>query len=179
MTDDALATDHPDVVYFLSTYVLGDTTLAGEVADFVKVEGVGRAETTLDELDRLLADGAVPEPALDSFARSHSSRYLGSGRATLQRLADELRALRDHASAPGPDSPPAEVVDRLADWLEEQGMLRPDNLPEWSWSDADGAAWVVLPPAGMDVLFVVTPTAIRAIQPALESVDDALRDLGL
>jgi len=177
---DVLDTLYPEVRYLLAAYVLGDGTLAGEVDGYAAVEGRSRAGAALAELQRLLTAATVADDDLDAFARRHSSRYLGTGRATLQQVADAIAAV---LATPAPDiepaGPPASVTDRLATWIEEQGMLRPDDLLLWDWSDAGGAAWIVVPPSGMDVLFVVTPDAIRAIQPALESVPDALRELGL
>ena len=184
---DVLDTRYPEVKYLLAGYVLGDGSLAGEVGEYTKAEGRPRAVAALAELQQLLVDTTLADQDLDTFTRTHSSRYLGSGRATLQRVADEIAAVLATPEAEPAEpaeparraEPTAEVMDRLASWLEEQGMLRPDDLQTWDWSDADGAAWIVMPPSGMDAFIVVTPDTIRAVQPAFESVPDVLRELGL
>jgi hypothetical protein len=95
-------------------------------------------------------------------------------------VADELQAALERLSAePDPPEPSGDVADQLADWIEGQGMTRPADLQDWNWADAGDGRWVVTPPGTGGVIFVVTPTAIRAIQPAYESVPEALRELGI
>lgn len=177
---DTLTARCPEVVYLLSAYVLGDTTLAAELDDYTKVEGLERGADALGELQALLADTTVADADLDAFALAHSSRYLGTGRATLQRVADELQAALERLAAePDPAEPSDDVADQLAGWIEGQGMIRPADLQNWEWADAGDGRWVVTPPGTGGVIFVVTPTTIRAIQPAYESVPEALRELGI
>jgi hypothetical protein len=85
----------------------------------------------------------------------------------------------DRTDRPGAAAPPPEVQARLGAWLEEQGMLPPDDYSGWAVSDAGQGSWVLTPPGMAGVIFAVTLTTIRAIQPAFESVPDALRELGI
>jgi hypothetical protein len=203
MTDD-LDQRYPEVVYLLNAYVLGGPSLAGEMGDYTRAEGRQRAEAGLAALRRLVGDPA-PDATLDAFARAHSSRYAGSGRDTLRRVADELAAalaagtgngtLADGPAAPASDyatamaagadhltadaQAPAEVRERLTAWLVANDLIPPADYGGWDMADAGGGSWVLTPPGLGGVLFAVTPTTIRAIHPAQESVADALAELGL
>jgi hypothetical protein len=75
--------------------------------------------------------------------------------------------------------PPPEVFQRLEAYLEGQGMIPPDSYADWTISNAGGGSWVLTPPGMSGVLFAITPETIRPIQPARESIPEALREVGI
>jgi hypothetical protein len=173
---DALAARFPEVVYLLSAYVIGTGTLPDELSGYAATETAGRALRVLGDIDELLCDATVTDEQLDAFARAHSSRWYGSGRATLEHVGEALtRALEAGAGL----RPPRHVLDRLAAWLRKQDVIPPDDLTGWTVVDAGGDRWVLTPPGFAGVILVVTPSTVRAIRPAVESVPDALRELGI
>jgi hypothetical protein len=196
MTDD-LRTRCPDLTYLLGAYVLGDGTLADEVGTFTAGEGVERADRTAGQAQQLLDDPSVTDGQLDAYVLAHSSRYLGSGRATLTQVVEALRAAVASPPAPaapgaagpaapvpgaapaGPTTLPVEVHERLAAWLVDAGLIPPRDYVGWDIADAGDGRWVLTPPGYSGVIFAVTPEVIRPIRPAFESVPQALAELGI
>jgi hypothetical protein len=59
-------------------------------------------------------------------------------------------------------------------------MRPPAGYDGWQRVRAAPDAWVVAPPPGTpDALFVVTPTVVRRVHPAVESVPQVLAELGI
>jgi hypothetical protein len=95
----------------------------------------------------------------------------------LMRVLEVRASLRPVEDAPA--SPPRHVRDRLDAWLRQQDMIPPEDFTGWAVVDAGEDRWVLTPPGFAGVILVVTPHTVRAIRPAVESVPDALRELGL
>jgi hypothetical protein len=180
---DTLATRFSEVAYLLSAYVLGDNSLPEEINQYAANETTERALGVLDDLNEVLSDTTVTDDQLDAFVRTHAMRWYGSGRATLEHVGEALmRIMETRAALPpadDPTSPPRQVLDRLAAWLRKRGMIPPDDFTDWAVVDAGEGRWVLTPPGLAGVILVVTPSTIRAIRPAVESVPDALRELGI
>jgi hypothetical protein len=180
---DTLTDRFTEVVYLLGCYVIGDGTLRDEMHAYVAGETAERAVGVLGDIEELLSDGTVRDEQLDAFVRAHASRWNGSGRATLERVGEALmRVLETKAGfrpADADTSPPPDVRDRLAAWLREMDLIPPEDFTGWTVADAGEDRWVLTPPGMAGVILVVTPSTIRAIRPAFESVPDALRELGI
>jgi hypothetical protein len=173
---DVLAARFPEIVYLLSAYVLGDSTLPEEMNEYAVTEATGRAPRVLGDLNELLSDATVTDEQLDAFVRTLSMRWYGSGRATLEHVGEALmRVMETRAGL----RPPRHVLDRLAAWLRKQDMIPPGDLTDWTVVDAGEDRWVLTPPGLAGVILVVTPSTIGFIRPAFESVPDALRKLGI
>jgi hypothetical protein len=98
-----LAQRHPDVRQFLATILLGGGTFDDELAGYV--EGVSSPDvvrSTIAGLRELLARPDVGDDDLDEFVLDNAQRYVGSGRGTLEHIADRLQHLLDHPPPPHP-----------------------------------------------------------------------------
>lgn len=118
----------------------------------------------------------IPDPAPDVPAD-------GTGRAGRPMPAESAvpadpAGPGDPDPAEGPDGGvPAGVAGRLRAFLVEQGMTSPGSFADWATSPIGGDWWLLTPPGSGDVLFAVTPDAVRPILPARESIEAALADL--
>jgi hypothetical protein len=95
---------YPRVRHFMATILLGDGTLDEELTGYVRwVSGKDVVRSTIAEIRALLASQDVTDDAIDTFVLDNAHRFVaGSGRRTLQHVADRLQQLLDDPPAPHP-----------------------------------------------------------------------------
>lgn len=111
-----LAHRYPAVHHFMTTVLLGDGTLEDELVDYVK--GVSRPEVArslVADVRTLLAEADVSDDDLDTFVLDNAFRFVGgSGRRTLEHVAERLQHLLEH---PPPAHPLTDRAPTLAAFL--------------------------------------------------------------
>jgi hypothetical protein len=184
---DTLTPRFPRVAQLLATHVRGEAGLPDEVGRYADTEATEQVLDLLDDIDGLLSDTTVAEAALDDFTRAHTGVWFGSGRSTLEHVGEALmRTMEARAGLRSADdldpttvAPPDEIRHRLAAWLEAEGLIPPEDFDGWDVADAGEGRWVLIPPGFSGMILVVTPDTVRAIRPAVESVPEALAELGI
>jgi hypothetical protein len=139
---NALTARFPEIVYLLRTYLDDAGTLSDEMDQYAAAENVERALQVVLHIHELLSDTSVIDDQLDAFIRTHSAPWYGSGRATLEHVGEALlRVMETQASL----RPPRHMLERLAAWSREQGLIPPDDLTDWTIVDAGQDRWGAYP----------------------------------
>jgi hypothetical protein len=95
---------YPRVRHFMATILLGGSTFEEELVEYVQgVSGEGVVRSVIADIRALLADPDLTDEAIDTFVLDNSQRFLaGSGRRTLEHVADRFQQLLDDPPPPHP-----------------------------------------------------------------------------